>query len=204
MTMDGAIVSSGYRDARLRLTDLVAAAPEAQWSAVPACPGWSVHDVVGHLVGIIEDGAAGRIQGIPSPEQTEEQVTRHRDDTTAALLATWSVLGPFFEAKLLEKPRWPALIDVLSHEHDVRHSLDRPGASDVPVLATVVDRMIAEMSLPVPLRIAFGSGEARDVGPPTGAPGQPALTLTTTPFEFFRIRLGRLQPCPAPTARLAR
>lgn len=60
---------------------------------VPACPGWTVHDVVSHLVGNIEDGVAGRIKGIPTEEQTADQVERHGEEEMGTLLATWHELG---------------------------------------------------------------------------------------------------------------
>jgi uncharacterized protein (TIGR03083 family) len=55
-----------YRETRERLTALVAGLDEAQLAApVPACPGWSVADVIGHLAAIPEDALAGRLTGRP-------------------------------------------------------------------------------------------------------------------------------------------
>jgi hypothetical protein len=66
-----------YRETRQRLTALVAGLDEVELGApVPACPGWSVADVIGHLAAIPEDALAGRLTGPPSEEETAAQVYR--------------------------------------------------------------------------------------------------------------------------------
>ena len=44
--------------------------------AVPACPGWSVRDVVAHMTAVAEDWAAGSLAGPPTDEQTAAHVAR--------------------------------------------------------------------------------------------------------------------------------
>ncbi len=43
---------------------------------VPACPAWTVKDVVAHLVATAEDVMAGRLADIPTDEFTADQVAR--------------------------------------------------------------------------------------------------------------------------------
>jgi len=110
-----------YRETRERLTDLVAGLDEAQLGTpVPACPGWSVADVVGHLAAIPEDALAGRLTGPPSEAQTAAQVARFRGRPVAQTLAGWADLGPRFEEIVAAFEVFPAVIDVASHEQDIR------------------------------------------------------------------------------------
>ena len=140
-----------YRSARLRLGETLATLDARQWDlAVDACPGWRVRDVLAHLVGVIEDAMAGRLTGPPPPAQTREQVDRHRHQEPAALLDEWNALGAGFEDALSSLGIWPAFMDVLSHEHDIRAALgDRSYRDHDDVdLAVFLDALVATGRLP--------------------------------------------------------
>lgn len=184
-------VGARYASTRARLTDLLSGLTEAEWAApVPACPGWRVRDVLAHLVGNLEDGAAGRISGPPSPAQTDEQLARHRDDDPAELLATWGVAAELAEPVLTEGEAWPAFIDVLSHEHDVRGALGRPGAredDDLVLAARLVSGAI-EVGDGRRIELDLASGAPSD----SGSGSDPdAYVVSLSPFEALRLRLGR-------------
>lgn len=172
-----------YLQAQARIDALVRDLDAAAWDTpVPACPGWRARDVIAHLYGIVEDGAAGRLRGIPGPELTAEQVERHRDTPVADLLGSWAEAAPLMAAALEQSQRWPGVMDVVTHEHDLRTALGRPGARDhesIAVLAGLLaDGLVAarpEVGLVV---------DGRTVG--TGG-----TVLTTSSFEVFRSRLGR-------------
>jgi len=157
--------------------------------AVDACPGWTVHSVVAHLVGVIEDASAGRIQGIPGPSQTAEQVRRHRDDTLEALLQRWRLISPVFERALTDRQLWAAMFDVLSHEHDVRSALGDTGARDSDSVRLAAQYLADSVDPDVHLVVRFDDDVTRSVPGPIEA-----FVLSTTPFEFFRLRLGRRSP----------
>src|SRR4051812_3612392 len=108
----------------MRLSALLLGLPdECGRFVVPACPGWDVHAVVAHLVGIVDDALGGRLSGPPSPEQTGEQVQRNRHTNLATLVAHWgAVVGPF-EDVVSAASIWPAAIDIVSHELDIRGAL---------------------------------------------------------------------------------
>ena len=55
-----------YGLARKRLTALIADVSDPASVPVPACPAWSVHDVLSHLIGIVEEVLAGKLTGPPS------------------------------------------------------------------------------------------------------------------------------------------
>ncbi len=177
-------VGERYRSSRLRLAATLSSIDEPSWgAAVAACPGWQVRDVLAHLVGVIEDALAGRIAGPPSPEQTAEEVARHRDDDPRVLLDQWTSTAPEFEGLLTALGLWPAFFDVLSHEHDIRGAIgDRSFRDDDDVL--VAAGIVVE-SVPARIHVVLGDGEGRHRADPDVA------VLRTTPFELFRLRLGR-------------
>ena len=183
-------VGTHYRRSRERLTALLGEVDEAGWQApVAACPGWRVHDVVGHLVGVVEDAMAGRMTVIPPPdEQTAEQAERHRDDPPDRLLATWTEVAGPFEPVISQFEAWPAAIDVHSHEHDVRAALARPGARDDELILDASRRLIEMLEVDGTISVDLGDGT--DPVTSTPKPG-PDYLLRASPFEVFRLRTGR-------------
>ncbi|MFN8050139.1 MAG: maleylpyruvate isomerase family mycothiol-dependent enzyme [Acidimicrobiales bacterium] len=178
-TEDEPTIGDRYRNARERLTAYLREQDESAWERpVPACPGWNVRDVLAHLVGVVEDSAAGLLSGPPGPDQTAVEVERHRENDPEQLLQAWTELAPRFEAAITANTVWPALIDVLSHEHDIRGALGSVDHRDHPDLRRVAE--LLRGGLP-DVRISFGE----DGDDPS------RLRLRTDRFEFFRLRLGR-------------
>jgi uncharacterized protein (TIGR03083 family) len=177
-----------YECARKRIDTLVRPLPPSAWDrAVLTCPGWSVRDVVAHLLGVTEDGAAGRIVGIPTESLTAEQVERHRLETPVEMLDAWAVTAPFVAEAITQSERWPAAIDVLSHEHDLRGALGAAGARDHESIETIANLLGQGLHASTSVRVELGN---EHVGAGASGTGD-ELTLRTTPFEFFRLRMGR-------------
>lgn len=173
-----------YEQSRERIDGLLRTAGSDTWEApVAACPGWRVRDVVAHLLGSTEDAAAGRLSGPPTEAQTRDQVDRHRADDPVALLDAWAGAGPIVAAVVTELGMWPAAIDAVSHEHDIRTAVDRPGERDGDSI-TELAGLLHDVDTPHPLTIVLDEG-----GEVSGA--DDVLTLRTTPFELVRLRLGR-------------
>lgn len=187
--LDPVDLRAEYADSRMRLSELVAGVPNPSEVPVPACPGWSVHDVVSHLVAVIEDVAAGRLTGPPGDDVTAEQVSRRVGRPTGEVLEEWSALSPQMEELLAAVQIWPAVMDVLSHEHDVRGAVGVPGGRDLPVISSAACRLLTSFDPPVAMTVhmAGGTFEHR----PEGDTSRPVLELETSPFEAFRFRLGR-------------
>ena len=187
MAVDAADLARMYRETRERLTALVAGLDEVELGTpVPACPGWSVADVIGHLAAIPEDVLAGRLTGPPSEEETAAQVNRFRGRPMPQTLAGWTELAPRFEEIVAAFRVWPAVIDVASHEQDIRGAVGQPGARDTEVIREMSGWLLTRLSPPVRLRVAVEGTRIR-VGPD----GEPVLGLTTTWYEAFRWRMGR-------------
>lgn len=173
MTIDlGAL----YGAARERITSLVTADGVDPDLVVPATPDWTVHDVVAHLAGIGDDATSGNMEGAPGDAWTAAQVARGAGRSIAELVADWSRTGPLV-AMVLSTPegasRSAAVMDVHTHEADLRHALGLPVALPVNFLAWAGPAM----------REGFAAAVAEA--------GLPAVTVTAPDFEWFRGRLGR-------------
>ena len=176
-----------YRDTRERLTALVAGLDEAALATpVPACPGWLVQDVVAHLAAVVEDALAGRLTGPPSEAETAVQVARYKGRPMTRTLAEWTAEAPQFEEIISAFNVPQAVIDVASHEQDIRGALGEPGARDTEVIKQMAAWLIARLRTPVPLRVTVGDTQFL-----AGPDGEPVLELTTTWYEAFRWRMGR-------------
>ena len=180
-------VADLYQMTRERIVALIGGCDDVVWStAVPACPGWSVRDVVAHLLAVAQDWASGALAGAPTNAQTAEHVSRFADHDAAAMLNAWAHAG----RELCRMAEATGLIapvgDITSHEHDIRAALGRPGARDFRSGAIFV---------------ASGTHPARDSGAVAcGGRGRrvphPALRKAwdiagTTRFDALRWRTGR-------------
>jgi hypothetical protein len=175
-----------YREARERFTGLVRAHPEAARLPVPATPGWTVHDAVAHMAGVVEDVVAGRVPARATPEWTAGHLQRGHGQPTTALLDEWERASSLVEDLLDQRPVWPLLLDVGAHEHDVRSALGEPAPREDEIVVHGTDWLLRHLHVPVPLVVRTERLEVR-TGPDEGDP----LVLTTTTWEAFRWRLGR-------------
>jgi hypothetical protein len=78
------------------------------------------------------------------------------------------------------------VIDVASHEQDIRGAIGLPGARDTEVIREMSGWLLARLSPPVRVRVTVEDTQIQ-VGPD----GEPVLGLTTTWYEAFRWRMGR-------------
>jgi uncharacterized protein (TIGR03083 family) len=185
--VEAADVARLYRVTRERLTSLVAGLDDAALATpVPACPGWLVRDVIAHLTAVVEDALAGRLTGPPSQEQTAAQLARYQGRPMARTLAEWGAGAPRFEELISAFNVPEAVIDVASHEQDIRGALDLPGARDCEAIWVMGGWLLERLRTPVPVCVAVEDAEFR-----AGPDGEPVLGLRTTRFEAFRWRMGR-------------
>ncbi|MEA2478022.1 MAG: hypothetical protein QOC87_2221 [Actinomycetota bacterium] len=183
-----------YRETRTRIGEIVLAAAGEGAGPVPACPGWTIKDVVAHLTGVCEDILSGNIADAPSEPWTAAQVDRVRDVPLADLVARWGEaaaqvepLTPMFPDRTANQ--WVA--DITSHEHDLRGALDVAGARDSAGVEVAVDFLalsfLAEAkarSLPaLSIVTEQKTWSTKDAGP--------AARLSGSSFELMRALSGR-------------
>ena len=179
-----------YARGRQQITDLVRALDSNELATqVAACPGWTVADVVGHLTGLVEDALSGRITGPPDDAQTTVEVERHRRRPIADVLADWASGAPSFESVITDLEIWPALIDVTTHEHDIRAALGRPDNREDPTVALLAGRLMAALDLlgVGVVTVTFPDGTSVSSAASKGT----AYGLRATAFDVLRFRLGR-------------
>ena len=187
--------SSAYRGCRERIGELASdAPPEALCQTVPACPNWTVVDLLAHVIGVAEDFAAGNLEGAGSDEWTSSQIARRSQLSVPELVDDWRTISEPIEQSLDQVPPGPTSLligDLVSHEHDLRGALNRPGARDSEAVWIGLDRYIRW----------FGK-RIKDAGLPsvTVRSGQrhwqagildPTVELEGEAFELLRAMTGR-------------
>jgi uncharacterized protein (TIGR03083 family) len=205
-----------YAATRGRITELVSGLSEEEAAMrVPGCPAWSVKDVVSHLVGVCDDVLTGNIAGVATDPWTEAQVAARRERSLEEVLAEWADKAPQVEPMAEHFPgrvgtQW--VLDVTTHEHDIRGALGRPGAQDSEgvqlslgfVLAGLATSIAARGLAPLEVRAgeqswALGGDGATDLNavlmgeaPPVDVPGAvPAATVEASTFDWVRALTGR-------------
>jgi uncharacterized protein (TIGR03083 family) len=184
-----------YGACRERIAQLVRdLGPEQAQTRIPACPDWTVHDLVAHLAGTVTDVAAGKLDGVGTDEWTAAQVEARRDTPIPDLLAEWDGAAPQFEEGLrLIGGTMAALAvaDVWNHEQDLRGALDADGGADPAAEITAVEGYLPRVGAGLaanglaPLRCRAGAQEI------VSGDGEPGATLTAEPFEIARAIAGR-------------
>jgi len=161
---------------------------------VPGTPRWTVHDVLAHLAAIPTDALAGRLGGVPTPEETGKQVDDRRDRSIAELLEEWAAgLGPILEGARAGLVPAALALDAVTHEQDIRGALQVAHLDDDGALrfaatgyTVAVGRRLKEAGLP-PLRLRDPARGFDAVA----RTGEPTATVTASEFELFRAMAGR-------------
>jgi uncharacterized protein (TIGR03083 family) len=201
-----------YEDGQRRVRALVEdLGPDSLARTVPACPDWTVRDLVAHLVGIVEDTVRGTYfpdaldawrdsetatrreqwtadQVSSRADRDLESLLREFDEHTRRLVTTLRG-GTFFDG-----PAWVLMApvaDLAVHLADLREALGQEPDESAPVarvgFAAYRDWLrarLAERGLP-PLRLSDGQDHW------VLGEGEPAATLTADRHELFRTITGR-------------
>jgi hypothetical protein len=101
-------------------------------------------------------------------------------------LAGWTAGAPRFEEVISAFDIPPAVIDVASHEQDIRGALGLPGARDNEAIRRMAGWLLERLRTPVPVCVTVEDAQFR-----AGPDGDPVLGLRTTRFDAFRWRMGR-------------
>ncbi|MSO36788.1 MAG: maleylpyruvate isomerase family mycothiol-dependent enzyme [Acidimicrobiia bacterium] len=182
-----------YASVRERLSDLVRVLSDEESSTrVPACPDWSVHDTLAHLVGVVTDVSSGNLDGVGEDRWTAAQVDARRDVTITGMLDEWAQDSPGFEDGLRAfggVMAQASVADAWNHEQDIRGALGVMGGRDLETELASLEGYIALRSADfadlAPLK--FNAGETIF----STGDGEPGATVTAEPFELARMMCGR-------------
>lgn len=151
-----------WQGSLLAIVDLTAEATPEQWSAPTPCPGWSVGDVVAHVIDIEQvlgqeprpdhvpdfadlphaTGDVGRFTEVGVDwrrGRTPQDVVAELRDTIERRRAQLDsvpvgaeVLSPFGRPTSMERLLSMRILDTWVHEQDIRQGLAQPGGMDSP------------------------------------------------------------------------
>jgi uncharacterized protein (TIGR03083 family) len=207
--------ASAYEDGLHRTVALVDdLAPSEGDRTVPACPLWSVRDLVAHLCGVAEDATRGQFfdgatRAWADPELaarreawTAHQVESRRGLDLDQLVADLQRHGAALvralrrgDPRATEVPSWmigAAAGDLAVHLDDLREAVGRPAEPDAPITeygfrayrSWLAQRITAWRLSP--LRLTDGGTEWR-----LGGEAEPAATLEADAVALFRAISGR-------------
>ena len=178
----------GYPEVRRGVRALLGSRAGAHRRPVPACPEWTVADLLGHLIAIAER-VLERHGGTP-PVSTAS--------TIPELLDRWDDVGEDLDRRLAEaggRSGEIMVMDAYTHELDLRAALGMPPpvehaawAPSFEVLVRGFSGSVAGRGLPA-LRLRTTGGSEWQVGT-----GRPTATLTAPAHELYRALAGRRSP----------
>jgi uncharacterized protein (TIGR03083 family) len=212
----GDTLAAAYEQTRVSILRILSGVENSQlMSVIPACPEWTVRDLVAHMAGVASDTIGGRFPAI-NPHGTwlerqavvdaftASQVASRENMNMDEVLSEWGALVPQLLAILRgEQPLpagslpahdWVVVSDIAAHGQDLRGTFHIPGDRDSAGVSLGLQRYVA------------GVGQRLD------AAGLPALTLcaedhaylagsrspaasvTASRWELFRALGGRRSP----------
>ena len=191
--------AAAYRLICERVDALVRGRDDIAELAVPACPGWTIRQVVAHLAGVAQDIVALNLEKKGTGPWADAHVARLGGHNIDYLLDLWGQSLDSVSANLAfasDAGVCQLVFDTLTHEHDIRGALRQPGsrAGDLAFTAalgfmtTMGDRFIRHAELPA-LRLRTPTIGSVQLGDPHTARGHVALSISD--FEALRAFGGR-------------
>jgi uncharacterized protein (TIGR03083 family) len=153
-------IADAYVEVRERLIGVVTDPSTDVHAPVPACPTWSVRDLMAHHVGVVADVGGGRLgdQAMNLLDQwkdtdvqqardtmTARQVAERRDRSVEELTGEWreatEAVAPWLRGEIAIPPSLPPFVgfvlvnDAVVHETDIRAALSLGRAPAGPALS---------------------------------------------------------------------
>lgn len=185
--------------AQSRVVELVRDLTDEQAATtVPACPDWTVRELLAHVVGAGVDVVSGNEVDDHNAGWTQGHVERRRDASIADLVAEWEELTGSMVGWMKAHPDTGSrpVLDVTIHEQDLRGALGVPGARENEGLQfawTVMTERVgpgvrAQNLAPM---VFEDDGATEVLGSGGSADEEPGVVLRAPRFELLRAILGR-------------
>lgn len=182
MTLGIKALILAYRTVRENITELAADPPDAADLVIPACPEWTVRDLVEHLAG--------------NCASMTDELLRGNGVGLGELLEGWRVSAERVE-RLTEQGQLNIarlLMDAFTHELDLRAALDVAPPVDHPAYPPAFEVVVGGLAWSIHRRglptLRLTSDDASWV---TGA-GEPAATVAAPRYDLYRSLTGRRTP----------
>lgn len=188
-------VTQAFGETRSRIIDIATSLDStAAGAMVPACPAWTVRDLLAHVAGVSGDILTGNVAGAGSDEWTRAQIEARAAVPVVDLVAEIATKGGEVEGALefLHPAVAGAMLgDLVTHEHDLRGALGRPGARDSTGVNIALDSYVR-----------FFGRRIKDAGRPAVAvesdgrswvagAGEPGARVMAPRFPLLRALTGR-------------
>ena len=174
-----------------RVRELVTGLDDQQAeTVVPACPEWTVRELLAHMVGLGADVLRGDEPDDHNRTWTQRQVDERKDRSVADLLEEWATVADPLRQWMRENTTRP-LGDIVIHEQDLRGALGVSGGQGTDGLAALRDRMVG----------GFGE-QVQDLAPialigdewswcASGVPEDAAVVVRAPDFDLTRALMTR-------------
>lgn len=173
-----------------RVRELATALEQQADTVVPACPGWTVRELLAHMVGLGADVLRDDEPGDHNSTWTQRQVDERSDRTVAELLEEWDTVAEPLRQWMRANTTRP-LGDIVIHEQDLRGALGVSGGRGTDGLAALRDRTVGD----------FGR-QVQDLPPialvgeewswcSSGSPDDAAVVVRAPDFELTRALMTR-------------
>lgn len=204
-------IADELRAEREKLSAYLTALPEGAWDKQSLCDGWTIKDLMAHVVGIASDVANRRLEDVGSAPQNQRQVDERKDATPAVLLDEWAREGKLLEDGILELDDdfWNApytegfnvgqalqrmVEDIWVHTQDIRVPLGEDAAPG-PGLVSTLEVGSRDLGVRLP-RLAPDVGtvtiSAGEFSSTVEGPGRVALKITADPVALGLVSTGRI------------
>lgn len=182
---------SEWVQAQRRVIDLVdPLTAEQADTTVPACPDWTVRDLLSHMVGLGADVLDGDEPDDHNEDWTKAQVAARVDCDVAALIEEWTTLTEPLRTWMAENTTRP-LGDVVIHEQDLRGALGVTGAQDTAGLESLRDTFAGRLGdavAPLPPLALIGDGWT---WASRGQVADAEVTIEASDFDLTRALMSR-------------
>lgn len=181
-------VFAAYEATRDRICTVALAAGDGALTArVPSCPEWDAHDLVAHCAGIPTALAAGDMPSGDLQAWLDGLVATRRGVPVPELVDQWRACGEAIRP-IVEGSGGMLVVDVLTHEHDLRGALGTPGDRDTAELRDGL-QLFTDLLAPfvsaaglAPIAVECPDGTAARSGE-----GEAGWTLLVDPWEASRV-----------------
>jgi mycothiol maleylpyruvate isomerase-like protein len=176
---------AAYSNTRARMLELATSlTPSDLRRTVPACPLWTVFDLMAHVVSM--PAAIGRGESPPGPvgDWLQGLVEARRSQSVVALTEEWLSLDGSISA-ILNGPGGVLFGDLAVHEHDLRGAIDAADHTALEV-EVMLPRTLAGFAKPL-RQAGLGAIAVRhDDRMWRSHDTEPGWTLDVTPWEATR------------------
>ncbi|MEO6701572.1 MAG: maleylpyruvate isomerase family mycothiol-dependent enzyme, partial [Jatrophihabitantaceae bacterium] len=174
-----------YLDSARRVRELVVPLDDEVLDRLtPACPDWSVRDIVAHLSGAAASFGTESFAGVGTDPWTRDHVESRRGLALLEVLAEREECAPRLLSLPADSPGWlPVVHDALTHEADIRGAI---GAPQLPADVLAAAFGLIERTLPRQLSRLGNVEIVVDGQPMQLGDGAPELVVDTRMFEFWR------------------